>query len=351
MDKKDIKDLSFEELAGELKEWGEPSYRASQIFDWVYRKGATAFDSLTDLPQSLRRKLEHNFSLRSPVLADHLTSQDGTEKFLFELADGHFIETVLIPAAKRKTLCLSTQVGCRFACVFCASGMGGFKRNLLPSEVLGQVLFLRDKFSVNLTNFVFMGMGEPLDNYENVIKAVRIMNDPKGLGIAARRITISTSGITPGLERLIEFGLQVNLSLSLHSAKDEVRSRLMPMNRRYPLKGLFRACERYVERTGRMMTLEYILLRDINDSADDARQLAAVAKRLRAKVNLIPYSPIWGLDFKAPPLEKTGLFLRWLEEKGVSATLRRSKGGDIQAACGQLAGKQKNQGHNTQFRN
>ena len=345
MDNKDIKELSLDELAEELKEWGEPSYRASQIFDWVYRKGATSFDSMTDLPQGLRGKLERSFALRSAVLADHLKSRDGTEKFLFELADGHFIETVLIPAAKRKTLCLSTQVGCKFACVFCASGMAGFKRNLFPSEILGQVLFLRDKFSLSLTNFVFMGMGEPLDNSANVFKAVRIMNNPKGLGIAARRITVSTSGITPALERLQELGLQVNLSLSLHSAKDEVRSRLMPINKKYPLKELLRACEKYVERTGRMMTLEYILLRNINDSVDDAQRLGAVARRLRAKVNLIPCSPIHGLDLEAPPLEKMELFLRWLEEKGASATLRRSKGGDIQAACGQLAGKQKNRGH------
>ncbi len=344
MDNTDIRDLSLEQLADKLKEWGEPAYRASQIFDWVYRKGATSFASMTDLPQGLRRKLERSFSLRSLLLADHLTSHDGTEKFLFELADGHFIETVLIPAPKRKTLCLSTQVGCKFACVFCASGTAGFKRNLLPSEILGQVLFLRDKFSLSLTNFVFMGMGEPLDNPENVIKAVRSMNDPKGLGIAARRITISTSGITPALERLRELGLQVNLSLSLHSAKEAVRSRLMPINKKYPLKELLRACEKHVERTGRMMTLEYVLLRDINDSADDARRLAAVARRLRAKVNLIPCSPVRGLDLEAPALEKMELFLRWLEEKGASATLRRSKGGDIQAACGQLAGRQKNQG-------
>lgn len=339
IEKKDIKDFSLEELKVELEKWGEPSYRAAQIFDWIYKKGATSFDAFTDLPKILRQKLEENFSLRSLVLADHVTSQDGTEKFLFELADGNFIETVLIPAANRNTLCLSTQVGCKFACVFCASGMGGFIRNLFPSEILGQILFLQDKLSVHLTNFVFMGMGEPLDNYENIVKAVRIMNDPKGLGIAARRITISTSGITPGIEQLKNLGLQVNLSLSVHSVKDEVRSKLMPINNKYPLEELLQACQDYVKRTGRRMTLEYILLLDINDSAGDARRLAAVAKRLRAKVNLIPYSQACGLGFETPPKERAEFFLRILEEKGVSATMRRSKGADIQAACGQLAGR------------
>lgn len=339
IEKKDIKDFSLEELKVELEKWSEPSYRAAQIFDWIYRKGAASFVAFTDLPKGLRQKLEENFSLRPLVLAEHVTSQDGTEKFLFELADGNFIETVLIPAGKRKTLCLSTQVGCKFACAFCASGLAGFKRNLLPSEILGQILFLRDKLSVHLTNFVFMGMGEPLDNCQNVVKAVRIMNDPKGLGIAARRITISTAGMIPGLKQLKDLRLQVNLSLSLHSLKNELRSKLMPINKKYPLAGLLQAGEDYVRRTGRMMTLEYILLRDINDSSEDARRLAAAAKRLRAKVNLIPYSQVCGLEYEPSPKARAELFLRWLEEKGVSATLRLSKGADIQAACGQLAGR------------
>jgi 23S rRNA (adenine2503-C2)-methyltransferase len=339
MNTKDIRNLRLEELKIKLDEWGELSYRAAQIFDWVYKKGAASFDGFTDLPKGLRRRLEENFSLRPLALAGQVISRDRTEKFLFKLADENFIETVLIPAGQRKTLCLSTQVGCKFACVFCASGRAGFKRNLLSSEILGQILFLRDRLSVRLTNFVFMGMGEPLDNYENVVQAVRIMNDPRGLGIAARRITISTAGITPGLERLKTLGLQVNLSLSLHSVKDDVRSQLLPINRRYPLKELIRACQDYVARTGRMMTLEYILLGDINDTAEDARGLAALAKKLRAKVNLIPYSQVCGLGFETPPRERTKLFLRWLEDRGVSATLRRSKGADIQAACGQLAGK------------
>jgi 23S rRNA (adenine2503-C2)-methyltransferase len=341
LEKRDIRDFTRDELEHELKKWGQPPYRAAQIFDWLYQKGAFTFAAFSDLPKSLRQKLEDNFYLRSLSLADRTSSSDGTEKFLFELADGNFIETVLIPAAKRKTLCLSTQVGCKFACVFCASGMGGFRRNLLPSEILGQILYLRNRLNVNLTNFVLMGMGEPLDNYENVVKSIQIMNDPGGLGIAARRITISSAGITPALRRLTTLGLQVNLSISLHSARDEVRSKLMPINKKYPLEGLLQAGEGYAERSGRMMTLEYILLRGINDSVDDARRLAEVARRLKAKVNLIPYSRICGLGFEASSRDKAELFLRGLVARSVSATLRRSKGADIQAACGQLAGRLK----------
>ena len=337
--KQDIRDLSFKELAEELKDLGEPAYRAGQVFDWLYKRGGASFGVFTDLPKSLRLRLEERFSLESLELVERLIATDKTEKFLFRLADGNFIETVLIPAGKRNTLCLSTQVGCRFGCAFCASGLAGFKRNLRPSEILGQVLFLRDKFSLHLTNFVFMGMGEPLDNCDNVVKAIQIMNDSRGLGIAARRITVSTVGIIPGIECLKALGLQVNLSLSLHAVREDVRSRLLPISRKYPLSKVLQACQDYVRETGRMMTLEYILLRGLNDSAEDASRLASIARRLKAKVNLIPCSPVPGLDFLPPPAEAKKLFLTWLEEKGVKATLRRSKGTDIQAACGQLAGK------------
>lgn len=335
----DIRDLSFKELAEELKDLGEPSYRAGQVFDWLYKRGVASFEAFTNLPKSLRLRLEERFSLESLELAERLVSADKTEKFLFRVADGNFVETVLIPTDKRTTLCLSTQVGCKFGCVFCASGRGGFKRNLRPSEIIGQVLFLRDKLSLHLTNFVFMGMGEPLDNCENLIRAIQIMNDSRGLGIAARRITVSTVGIIPGIERLKNLGLQVNLSLSLHAVREDVRSKLLPISRKYPLQKVLQACQDYVRDTGRMMTLEYILLRGLNDSAEDASRLASIARRLRAKVNLIPCSPVPGPGFFPPPVETNELFLRWLKEKGVNATLRRSKGTDIQAACGQLAGK------------
>lgn len=339
MDEKDVRDLKLEEIRTILEAWGEASYRAGQIFDWLYKKDADSFDLFTDLPKNLRQKLKENFLLRPLTLAEHLTSSDKTEKFLFRLADGHFIESVLIPAGARQTLCLSTQVGCKFACVFCASGKMGFKRNLRPSEIVGQILFLRDKLRVHLTNFVFMGMGEPLDNYDHVVKAVQIMNDPQALGIAARRITVSTAGVVPGIERLKGLGLQINLSLSLHAAKDELRTRLLPINKKYPLEKVLQACRDYGQKTGRRTTLEYVLLRGLNDSTGDARRLAALAKRLRAKVNLIPCSVFGGSSFEPSSEREKEIFLRILEDEGVKATLRSSKGSDIQAACGQLAGR------------
>jgi 23S rRNA (adenine2503-C2)-methyltransferase len=335
----DLKDLTLDELRAELKGWGEPSFRAGQVFDWIYKKGANSFAAMTDLPKSLRQRLEDHFGLSAPELAEQLRSGDGTEKFLFRMTDGALIETVLIPSGARRTLCLSTQVGCKFGCIFCASGAGGFRRNLAPSEILGQILFLRDRLDVRLTNLVLMGMGEPLDNFENVVRAVRIMNSPEGLAIGARRITISTVGIVPGIKELERLGIQVNLSLSLHATTDALRSRLLPVNRKYPLAEVIRAGKDYARRTGRMMTVEYVLISSLNDTAADAVRLSSIAKRLGAKVNLIPYSPGCGPEWTASPRTRQEAFLRVLQEKGVAATVRRSKGADIGAACGQLAGK------------
>ncbi len=335
----DIKDLTFEELADELGQWGEPRFRAGQIFDWVYRKGARSFAEFTSLPLALREKLERAFSIATPEMAEHLVSTDRAEKFVLRLADGRFIETVLIPAGPRMTLCLSSQVGCRYGCGFCASGLGGFRRHLTPGEMTGQVLFLRGRLDSALTNFVFMGMGEPLDNFDNLARALRNMNSPEGLGIAARRITVSTAGVIPGIERLKELDLQINLSLSLHSVRDDLRSRLMPINRKYPLEEVLKACEDYARAGGRMMTLEYVLLGGINDSPADARGLAAVAKRLRAKINLIPFSEFEGLACRPTRDPRQDAFLRTLEDLRVKATVRRSKGAEIHAACGQLAGR------------
>ncbi len=341
MNKKDIRDFILADLKEELAQISEPAYRANQIFSWLYQKGITSFGQATDLPRRLRDKLDKHYIIGALELSEHLKSKDRTEKFLFKLSDGNFIETVLIPAQGRKTVCLSTQVGCKFACAFCASGLRGFKRNLFSGEMTGQILYLQQNLGYSLTNFVFMGMGEPLDNYENVIKAILIMNSPQGMGIASRRITLSTSGIVPGIEKLKNLGLQVNLSLSLHAANDELRSRLMPVNKKYPLEKTIRACEDYLEEGGRKMTLEYVLIEDVNDSPQDAEGLAEISRRLRAKVNLIPYSFVCGLDFKVPSKKAIARFMEILEEKKVGVTLRRSKGQDIQAACGQLAGRQK----------
>lgn len=337
----DIRDRSFEELKAELEGWGEPAYRAEQIFDWVYKRGADSFAAMTDLPKSLRKRLEETYKLQRFELVEKLQSEDGTEKFLFQLADGRSIETVLIPSGGRRTLCLSTQVGCKFACVFCASGAGGFERNLLPSEMLGQVLFLRDRLDVRLTNFVFMGMGEPLDNLDNLVRAVRVMNAREGMNIAARRITISTVGIAPAINKLENLGLQVVLSLSLHATTDELRSSLLPANRKFPLSEVIKASAHYAKATGRMITIEYILISGLNDLAADARRLASIARKLRAKVNLIPYSRGCGPAFAPSSGPRQQAFIQALANLGVEATIRRSKGADIRAACGQLAGKKR----------
>jgi 23S rRNA (adenine2503-C2)-methyltransferase len=337
----DIRDFTLEELEAELAEMGEPAYRAGQIFGWLYGRGAKNFEAFSDLPKGLRQKLSARFSFRPIERAGTWRARDGTEKILFRLPDGRFVETVLIPSGRRRTVCLSTQVGCKFACVFCASGRRGFKRNLAPSEIIGQVLFLREELEIALTNVVFMGMGEPLDNFDNVVRSIRILNDPKGLGIAARRITVSTSGIVPGIERFKDLGLQVNLSISLHAPDEVLRGRLMPVGRKYPLAALLRACEDYLEGGGRKLTLEYVLIEGQNDRPADAARLAGIARRLRAKVNLILYSPVEGLPFQTPSDARVEAFSRVLEEKGVGATIRKSKGRDIEAACGQLAMREK----------
>ena len=339
MDKKDIKNFTPEELKEELEKISEPPYRAEQIFSWIYKKGACDFSAMNNLPKPLKEKLSQYYYIGAIKPLKHLKSIDQTEKFLFELADGNLIETVLIYAWQRKTLCISTQAGCKFACSFCASGINGFKRDLSVSEILSQISAIEYNLKHKMTNFVFMGMGEPLDNYENVSKAIKIMNSKKGMGIAARRITVSTSGIIPGIEKFKELGLQVNLSISLHAANNELRNRLMSVNKKYPLEELLKVCEDYMKNGGRILTFEYILIKGINDSQKDIDELVKAAKRLKAKVNLISYSPVPGFDFQAPLEKDVKIFEGKLLKRGVNVTIRDSKGKDIMAACGQLAGE------------
>ncbi len=341
MDKKDIKDLTLEELEKEIIKIKESPYRARQIFFWLYQRGICDFNAMSNIPKLFRDSLGRNYYIGALEISKHLRSNDRTEKFLFKLSDGNFIETVLINAKNRKTVCLSTQVGCKFACSFCASGRMGFVRDLAPSEIINQILFLRHNLKRGVTNYVFMGMGEPLDNYKNVSKAILIMNVSEGMCIGARRITVSTCGIIPGIEKLKDLGLQINLSLSLHAPNNKLRDELMPVNRRYPIEKLIKACEDYTEKTGRMITLEYILIKDKNDSLQCADELSAISRRLKAKVNLIPCSTIAGGNFEALQAGSINIFMERLTEKGVNVTLRESKGEDIQAACGQLAGKVK----------
>jgi 23S rRNA (adenine2503-C2)-methyltransferase len=361
----DIKSQSREELEAQFKVWAQPAYRVTQLLEWLYARRVTHWDAMTNLPKELRSKLHEHFTLEVPELVRKQGSPDTTEKFLWRLADHSLIESVLIPAnpalygeaSDRHTLCISTQVGCAYGCKFCASGLEGWKRNLQPHEIIEQVLSIermheRDAGSDPtgadrlrsgaaqlprvVDNIVVMGMGEPLANYENLMRSLRILNAPWGGGIGARKITISTSGLAPQIRKLAAEPLQFRLAVSLHGATDEVRGKIMPVNKKYPLPELTGACMEYQEKKGRMITLEYILIAGVNDSAEQTRPLATLAKKIFAKVNLIPYNAVEGLPWERPSEEVCEQFLEALERQNVTATLRREKGHDIDAACGQL---------------
>ncbi|MFH1715496.1 MAG: 23S rRNA (adenine(2503)-C(2))-methyltransferase RlmN [Elusimicrobiota bacterium] len=338
--RRDIRNLLNDELKKRIIELGEPAYRADQIYSWLFKKGAAGFDEMKNLAKDLIQKLDKNFYISPIELEKHQVSNDGTEKFLFKLHDGEYIETVLIRSGSRNTICISSQVGCRYSCVFCASGRGGFTRDLSCSEIVAQLLYLIHKRKINVTNIVFMGMGEPLDNYKNVETAIKIINDSKGMDIAARRITVSTSGIVPGIEHLKSLGIQINLSISLHAANQELRKKIMPVAaKKYSLAKLLRACKHYVEFTGRLITLEYVLLKDLNNTDNDAAALAEIAGALRSKVNLLPYSPVNRINSLVPDEDNIARFAMLLRRRNVGVTVRESKGKDINAACGQLAGR------------
>jgi 23S rRNA (adenine2503-C2)-methyltransferase len=350
----DIKSQSREELETQFQSWGEPVYRVTQLLDWLYARRAASWDVMTNLPKGVRDKLRGHYSLQIPELVRKQGSPDTTQKFLWRLADHSLIESVLIPAnpalygdaSDRRTLCISTQVGCAYGCKFCASGLEGWKRNLLPHEIIEQVMAIERQGAANskeakaaprvVDNIVVMGMGEPLANYDHLLKALRILNAPWGGGIGARKITISTSGLAPQIRRLATEPLQFRLAISLHGATDEVRSKIMPVNKKYPLKELVAACEEYQAQKGRMLTLEYILIAGINDAVEQTKPLAALAKKIFAKVNLIPYNTVEGLTWERPADDVCERFLEALEHQKVTATLRREKGHDIDAACGQL---------------
>lgn len=334
--KRNIKEVTLEELKEVLASWKEPVFRAEQIFSWIYQRGISKFDQMSNLPVKLRQRLNENFTIFDLELAAAQESKDGTKKFLFKLQDDQFIEAVAIPSEKRLTGCISSQAGCKFACTFCASGFLGFKRNLSCAEILDEVLYLKNNSSQPLTHIVFMGTGEPLDNYDSVLKAIRIINSDYAFKIGARRITISTCGIIPGIEKLADEGLQVELSVSLHGCDDQTRSRLMPVNKKYPLKELFVALRQYVKKTNRQVTFEYILARGINSDLPSARKLSKIVEGLNCKINLIPINPQKELGLEPPPKLDILFFRDALVKSKVSVTLRRSRGQDIEAACGQL---------------
>lgn len=341
--KAEIKSLSREELAAHLGALGEPAYRADQILHWIYEKQADSFDQMSNLPAALRATLASSFELNAVHALKTRSASDTTEKFLFQLRDHSLIETVLIPAtpglttsSDRHTVCLSTQVGCAYGCKFCASGLEGVKRNLTPAEIVDQVLRVQRLSGEKLNNIVVMGMGEPLANYDNLLRALKIINASWGLGIGARKITVSTVGLVPRIRQLADEPMQIRLAVSLHGATDEIREKIMPVNRKFPLKELLAACDYYVNTRKRLLTFEYILIDGINDSLEQAHKLGAVAKRLHAKVNLIPYNPVEGLPWKRPDRDRCKMFQHTLKSHGVTGTLRIEKGIDINAACGQL---------------
>ncbi|MDD5130623.1 MAG: 23S rRNA (adenine(2503)-C(2))-methyltransferase RlmN [Candidatus Omnitrophica bacterium] len=346
----DIKELSLKALEDKLLSWGSPKYHARGIFNWIYQKGVNEFSRMSNLPVALRETLAGEFKVTSLHPADTQKSSDGTTKFLFELADKNLVEAVNIPMAKRLpagktparastiTGCISSQVGCKFACSFCASGLKGFKRNLSVGEILDEVLYLKNNVSSGqFTHLVFMGTGEPLDNYDNVLKAIRIINSPDAFNIGARRITISTCGVIPGIKKLAQEDLQVELSISLHAAGDKLRSQLMPVNKKYPLAALIKCCQEYIARTNRQITFEYILIKGVNAEAAAAQDLARLLKDLRlAKVNLIPANSVAESKIFPPDSAQIDFFKRYLLKAGLNVTLRRERGQDINAACGQL---------------
>jgi 23S rRNA (adenine2503-C2)-methyltransferase len=340
----DIKSLLLDELRTRLQVLAEPSYRAGQIMGWLYEKRVGAFEEMTDLPQSLRARLAEKFSIGKIDIQGVLGSPDTTRKFLFRLSDGNLIESVLIPASPalygeksdRQTACISTQVGCAYGCKFCASGLEGFSRNLRANEIVDQIIAIERASGKRIDNIVFMGMGEPLANFDNLMRAIRIINASWGLGIGARRVTVSTSGLAPQIKKLADDPLQIRLAISLHAACDAVRNQIMPVNRRYDLERLLSACDYYVARKKQRLTFEYILIAGVNDADEQACLLSRHAQRLSAKVNLIPYNRVQGLPWARSSQTRQEKFLSILRAHGIPATLRREKGGDINAACGQL---------------
>jgi 23S rRNA (adenine2503-C2)-methyltransferase len=340
--KPNIKDLSLKELAAYLEKAGQSAYRAKQIWQWLYQKRVTSFAEMTNLSGELRARLSDEFSISRLNELRRAESRDGTVKFLFGLNDGQNIESVLIPEAKRLTLCISTQAGCGFGCAFCATALLGLKRNLRASEIVDQVIDAARtlEHERRITHVVLMGMGEPLANYSQTLQAVEILSEPSwGVGISPRRITLSTVGLVPQIRKLME-ETRVHLAISLHAANDELRSRLMPVNRKYSLAELMDCCRSLPIPRRKRITFEYVLLNGVNDSESDARQLGELLRGIRCKVNLIPFNPHPESAFERPPAEAIERFQRTLQQRGLQINVRRPRGDDIQAACGQLQGEE-----------
>ncbi len=351
--KKNILDLTKEELQQEVS----PKFRAQQIFGWIYQKGAKAFEAMSNLPKKLRQELAERFEIAIPKILNVETSRDGSKKYLLGLRDGHTVEAVLLPMKKeekdaegnvvkeaRYTVCVSSQVGCKVGCEFCLTAKGGFVRNLTPGEIVGQVLAIKQDNDIpanRRVNVVYMGMGEPLDNLENVAKAIKIFADEHGLSISPRRQTISTSGLAPKIEKLGKMDLGVLLAISLHAVDDELREKLMPINKAYNIESVIEAVKRFPIDQRKRVMFEYLMIKDLNDDLKSAKKLVKLLNGIKAKVNLIYFNPYPGSPFQRPDKERVKAFQKYLLDKGVLCTIRESKGLDISAACGQLKERSK----------
>ena len=336
---KNIKDYDLEDLKKELENIGEKKFRAEQIFKWLYGEKVKEFDEMTNLSLELREKLKNEYDICNFKILRKQESSDGTKKYLFDVLDGNAIESVLMEYHHGRTICVSSQIGCKMGCKFCASTGLKFARNLTAGEIVEQILAVEQDTGYKISNVVFMGIGEPFDNYDNVMQAIKIINNQKGLSIGARHISISTSGLVPMIYKFADEELQCTLSISLHATNDEKRSEMMPINNRYNIKELMEACRYYIEKTNKRISFEYALAKDNNDNLDDAKELVKLLKGMLCHVNLIPINKIENGKYTKSSNENIIKFRDYLNEKGITATIRRELGSDIDAACGQLRRK------------
>lgn len=337
MEKKDIVSMSFDELSSELKSMGLPAFRAKQIYDWLHKKLVSSFEEMTNISKELIEKLNDNFVIFGCSIEKKLVSSyDNTVKYLFVLPDGEYLECVVMDYKYGYTICVSTQVGCKMGCAFCASGIGGFKRQLAPSEILGQIYAAQRDLGVRISRIVLMGMGEPLDNFDNVMKFLELVSDERGLNIGMRHISLSTSGIVPRIYDLLDRRLQLTLSVSLHAPNDEIRSKIMPVNNKWSVSELLGACRRYADVTSRRISFEYAMMQGVNDSAECAAELAGKLKGILCHVNLIPANEVPEKGHKRSNDTDIEKFKAILEKAGHTVTVRRTLGSDINASCGQL---------------
>ena len=336
---KNIKDYNLDSLKLEMQSMGEKPFRAEQIFKWLFVEKVKSFDEMTNLSLELRNKLKENYDICNLTIERKLESKDGTKKYLFGLKDGNAIETVLMQYKYGKTVCVSSQIGCKMGCKFCASTGIPFIRSLTAGEIVEQVIAIEQDENCKVSNVVFMGIGEPMDNFENVLNAISIFNNPKGLNIGARHISVSTSGVVPKIYEFADKDIQCTLSISLHSANDEVRSSMMPVNKAYNIQELMKACRYYIEKTNKRISFEYALAKDNNSNLNDAKELCDLLKGMLCHVNLIPINKIENGNYQKASLENIMKFRDYLNDHGIVATIRRELGSDIDAACGQLRRK------------